>query len=113
MKLRDGHVSNSSSSSFFLVTTKKNYEKCLKKASKYVQAVAKELAEKASLNGEEMITFATYSNQGNGTFSDMDVEAEPEDDVNGEKMSPYGAWYFFREMLMLDKKSVIAVSVGD
>lgn len=47
MKIRDGHVSNSSSSSFMLVCSKKDFDKTLKEVDAYAAIVAYALLEKA------------------------------------------------------------------
>lgn len=50
MKVRDGYVSNSSSSSFLLIATKEAYEKAKEKVDKYTAFVATEIQKKCTKN---------------------------------------------------------------
>jgi hypothetical protein len=80
MKVRNGFVSNSSSSSFVITTTLENHKRALKKLSPYVIAVIEALGgEEKKAFGVDLITFSTYSDNGGGsTFDSLEVEYEPE-----------------------------------
>jgi hypothetical protein len=117
MKEREGHVSNSSSSSFFLVTTKANYEKALKEVSPFVAAVAKALASNNKFGDMDVVVFGTYSDAGGyGTFDGLDIDASPaegEKDEYGEKMSAYSAWDLFKDILRKDKSATLSSHIGN
>jgi hypothetical protein len=135
MKVREGHVSNSSTSSFVLMTTKENYERALAEADPYVRAVAKALVDKEASKqvflGRKMVVFSEYSDQGgNGTFSWLDIEYEKpkdkkkedaededeeedeEDEEENEHEDKYLAWEKFQEILKKKKDEVIEASTG-
>lgn len=129
MKIRDGHVSNSSSSSFVLMTTKENYERALAEADPYVKAVAKALvdkdASKQKFLGKKIVVFSHYSDSGGmGTFSWLDVKCKPprredaqhdeedgEEDISDED-SAYVAWAKFEEILCKNQNEVISARTG-
>jgi len=133
MKVRDGHVSNSSSSSFVLMTTKENYERALAEADPYVKAVAKALVDKdeskQTFLGRKMVVFSHYSDSGgNGTFSYLEVKCAPprredvqhdeeDDDLNEdedycEEEAKYLAWQKFQDLLNKNKTEVISARTG-
>jgi len=84
MKVRNGFVSNSSSSSFVITTTLENHKRALSKLSPYVAAVLEAMGgEEKKAFGVDLITFSTYmDNGGGGTFEGLDVEYEPETKSN-------------------------------
>lgn len=86
MKLRDGHVSNSSSSSFVLVTTKENYEKVYAKASSGAKSLADDQAIHKKIGSQELVFFAGGGYEGGDVFTGDD-------------------WYDFREELCEDAES--------
>lgn len=129
MKVREGHVSNSSTSSFVLMTTKENYERALAEADPYTAAVAKALVDKDASKqvflGRKMVVFTEYSDMGGeGTFSWLDIkykkpkakkkeDDEDEDDYGEEDEDKYEAWEKFQEILKKKKDEVIEASTGN
>jgi hypothetical protein len=77
MKIRDGHVSNSSSSSFVLVTTKENFEKAKKKCCELSGKVADAIAHHKKLNGVDIVLFAEEAWDG-AYFEDLDIDIAPQ-----------------------------------
>jgi hypothetical protein len=115
MKIRDGHVSNSSSSSFVLVTTKANYERALSEIqegaatrdnAEFILAVAKKLAREGKLAGIDIVSFSTYSCEGEGTIGQMCVDVESKEEDYGK----YEAWDEFRTILRSNKDDVFVSS---
>jgi len=81
MKIRTGFVSNSSSSSFMVMTTKENHEKAMKNLHPFIQAVmsAVEPKEETKLFGKEIIAFGYNSDMGGCTnLDDIDIAYDGE-----------------------------------
>lgn len=69
MKLREGHVSNSSSSSFLLVVTEDVFKKALKEASPLVKSIVKYIEpEKGKVFGKKVVIITTQDCHGEGTI---------------------------------------------
>lgn len=72
MKIRQGFVSNSSSSSFVQMTTKENHEKALEKLSPIGKAAIMELACYEQFLGKDVVVISEYEDRdGNGS---LDIE---------------------------------------
>ncbi len=94
MKIRNGFVSNSSSSSFVIMTTKENHDKVLENIHPYIKAVIEAMNPSIGKLGDiETVSLGTMHTPNYGYFEDFDVEYEgdlPEGfDEDGE---PYEAW---------------------
>ena len=82
MKIRNGFVSNSSSSSFILVTTQKVHDDVVAKMGKVEQTIIKALVKeevitiKKGLGGPALMVLTTWSDAGgNDNFSDIIADA--------------------------------------
>lgn len=64
MKIRNGFVSNSSTSSFVLIVTKKAYDKALSELDKEAQSLIKIWSKKGKFNGQDIIYFHSMSDTG-------------------------------------------------
>jgi hypothetical protein len=88
MKIRNGFVSNSSSSSFLLLTTVENYERAKANLTKFQLAVAEQMKTEAKVFGRDMVSFETWNNQGCNWTEDFwvegDLEEDPEANPKGE-----------------------------
>jgi len=72
MRIREGHVSNSSSSSYVLITTKENYERAMKEATSLSKTVVKAMKPKRQkCLGIPAVVFHTYDCHGEGTFGHL------------------------------------------
>lgn len=95
MKLRTGFVSNSSSSSFVLITTEKNWDQAKQDLSAYQVAVGEALmSTPTEFLGQKVVKFSTWENHG-GSWSDyleVDVEPPDEKDEYGDQVGVYDAF---------------------
>jgi len=76
MKIRFGFVSNSSSSSFVITTTKENFDKVLAESDDYTKEVIEELGiGKTTFLGKELVYLSTFSDHsGNSNFDEISNE---------------------------------------
>lgn len=65
MKIRDGHVSNSSSSSFLTVMTKATFEKAKAASSELAVKLADLVAQHGKLGNEDIVLIAVRAYEGN------------------------------------------------
>ena len=75
MKVRSGFVSNSSSSSFVLVTSVENHERVLSELTEYEQAVAEAMAVRRehTLFGKKVVVVEEYSGGEWWTVGELDL----------------------------------------
>ena len=126
MKTRTGFVSNSSSSSFVLITTKENHDKAMEKLSPYEKAVIKAIMEPDNVFGRKCMVGGEYSdNGGGGNLDYLEIEYEDEDKAEDENAdenadedtdendenNPYDAWEKYRNEVKKDRKSVFTYSM--
>lgn len=81
MRLREGFVSNSSSSSFLVLITKTNYQRFVKKLDPASKLISEHLKEEDKVLGKEAVKFSYVSDsQGNDswnyTLEDADIAEE-------------------------------------
>jgi len=100
MKVRIGFVSNSSSSSFLLLTTKENYQRAISESSEFDAEVAQTMVKEVTFLGRTMVYFELWHNQGGSWSEYIDVDGEG---------SVYEAWEAFERKL---KKSPSEVFVS-
>ena len=79
MKVRQGFVSNSSTSSFVVVMKKEHYEKGLEMIHPYSKACIEALGHNSDIFlGEEVVSLGTMSTQGGSQWEWIDVDFDIE-----------------------------------
>lgn len=106
MKIRNGFVSNSSSSSFMCLMKVEDVEETLKDMPEYVKVVVNELTYKVNVFGMELIGFESYHTHSYSSWEYTEIEYEgeyPEVESKyypGEMNTlddPSEAWSYFEE----------------
>jgi len=92
MKMRIGFVSNSSSSSFVMITKKEHFEEVLASMDAFEQAVIKIYGKKESkFNGIDIITIASFSTAGGTGPLDYDEpDYEYPEGMTDEQQDEFG-----------------------
>ena len=99
MKIRNGFVSNSSSSSFLLISTVENYEQVKAALTKFQQAVAEQMKTEVNVFGKDMVSFETWESHGASWAEDFYLEEEgvkEDPEANPTEQDECDAWYSFR-----------------
>ena len=117
MKTRLSFVSNSSSTSYVVTTTKKNFDKVLKKSNEVTKLVIESLKKnkyvisEKHVFGKDLVVLEYSSGDYNGEdFSSIDLSAFEEDEKLDD-LDPLSVLMSFVEELSKDKKNFIESSV--
>lgn len=109
MKVRMGFVSNSSSSSFVIVTSVENHERVIKQLNDLEKAVVNAMMYKRSgtFFGREIMVGEEVSSENWYTLSELDIEVEVdcEDEI-------YDAWAKYRKLVIENKDEVFTCQVN-
>ena len=127
MKLRIGFVSNSSTSSFFLIVTAEAHKNAMKQLEKWERDVVNCVMEKDTFAGQEVYVGGEYSDAGSGgtleaiekgqwpSKKPIDFPDNPdESDENYWEFCGHAnaAWEKYQELIPKDQKSSCCVSDG-
>lgn len=116
MKIRQGFVTNSSSSSYVVVIEKDYFDEQVKKLSPYLKAVCKALKNNDNITKQKFmgkdIMVLTYTSGNYSTMEDLDVDYAPKNEDEEEEIqeTKYEAIDKIIE-LMTDKDKVLSNSV--
>lgn len=111
MKLRKGFVSNSSSSSFVLVTTKENHDKVYDKLSDFEKAVIKSITFETKVYGIDSIGYETWYDQGSSSYDHLDVDWDEDVPDEYEDEGYYEVIEKYTELLSENKDAVFSHDV--
>ena len=106
MKIRDGFVSNSSSSSFVVIITKDAFDKAFNEAHPYIQAVIRAMERnKGKFIGVDVVLMGTSDTHGGSSFDYLEVDYDTDNNPMPEDVdrSPYTAWEMFLESIPKDQ----------
>ena len=116
MKIRNGFVSNSSSSSFLLITTKENHEKAFKQLSPYEKAVIKTIVSTGNFLGRKIIWIGDLCPMDYSyTFEELKVSNYKEgSDPEAESEGSYEAFSKYENIVneLSDEDEIFSWSMG-
>lgn len=112
MKTRSGFVSNSSSSSFFIMAKEEDVNKALEQCHDYVKAVVEAIGKHKEFDGKKVVVFSGMTTMGGeGTFDYLDIDYDGEIPEDGYgSISTRNAFNKFEEELNKITKDIIASS---
>lgn len=110
MKVRNGFVSNSSSSSFVIAVKKEVHEEVLKQLTEYDKDIIEQMAEKDTIFGTDVYTIGALDVHGDCySFGDLDMNEETKD---GESESPWDALDRYENLVQQNENAWWYWSIG-
>jgi len=113
---RQGFVSNSSSSSFVLVTTKENHERALGELHPYVVAIMKKVCSEGKFLGRDVMYVGDMEDMGGISYTfeyiDIDYDGEIPIDEWDNEMSPSRAYDVYEKKVEENPKEVFSWGIS-
>jgi hypothetical protein len=114
MKIRIGFVSNSSSSSYVVITSKDNLDKIISKfknddEKSAIKGLLKYATTVKKLGGVDIVAVNFYDDNGEGTISEYLQSTETDDAKDGDivRETIAGAWTSFLYFAMKDEDTIV------
>jgi hypothetical protein len=114
MKIRNGFVSNSSSSSFVLIAPLKAHQEAMGLLSKDDARMMKVVGGDTKMVGNEQVILITGdSNEDSSYIGDMDVEQFAEDEKYDDEWWEFDTSFFDRYIELLPKDKIVYIMDSD
>jgi len=106
MKIRNGFVSNSSTSSFVLLTSKTNHDRVYEQLTDKEKKVIDALIGEGTWLTVPIVSVITISSDSYSTMEDLEI-----DNIEIDRDEIYGAWNQYQKLIKEHKDAVFTTSI--